>query len=117
MYWISREGAHPWERLTLPHQSLVTCFVRGSDPTKFPTFCLSVSIDTATGQILFRQPFLGDPGSLQTSWASGSPKLSAPLLRCSPSLGCKNCAVGGPIESGFLTAITRVMIGVLEFIN
>lgn len=84
---------------------------------KFPIFCLSVSIDTAIGQVLFRQPFLGDPVSRQTSRASGSLKLPAPLLRCSPSLGCKTCAVGGPVESGFSTAIKRVMTGVLEFIN
>lgn len=84
---------------------------------KFPTFSLSVSIDTATGQVLFRQPFLGDPVLWQTSQASGSCKLPALLLRCSLSLGCKTCAVGGPMESGFSTAIKRVMIGVLEFIN
>lgn len=57
----------------LSQQLLIACSSLSSGRTlKFSLFPVNKSIDIATYQVLFMQPFIGDVNSQQTFWPSGS---------------------------------------------
>lgn len=60
-------------------------------------FCIYMSIYTVIVHVTFRQPFLENTVSLQTSWSSGSYNLLPLLQPCSLSPRNKNYAIDLPV--------------------
>lgn len=60
LHWITSKGDHPWEKLIFHllavNKKLLAVFCLGVGSCEIPSFCVSMSFDTAMVPVLFMQP-------------------------------------------------------------